>query len=100
MNDVTRRNLLRAGAGTAVAVPASILSSKVASAADAAGVPLDLDTDRPVLFCVHDAAAGEVSILHGTAEVIVRDKRLAARLLRAAAAVSSADVVSATADVV
>ena len=38
------------------------------------------------MFCVHDAARGEVSILHGTAEVVVNDRRLVARIMRAARA--------------
>jgi len=38
----------------------------------------------PVMFCVHDAQRGEVSILHGTDEVIVRDRQLVARILTAA----------------
>jgi hypothetical protein len=40
--------------------------------------------DEPVMFCIHDAQAGEVSILHGTTEVIVRDRQLVSRILTAA----------------
>ena len=40
--------------------------------------------DEPVMFCVHDAQRGEVSILHGSNEVIVRDRQLVARILTAA----------------
>jgi HD-like signal output (HDOD) protein len=36
------------------------------------------------MFCIHDAQRGEVSILHGANEVIVRDRQLVARILTAA----------------
>ena len=31
------------------------------------------------MFCVHDAKLGEVSILHGTDEVVVKDPQLVRR---------------------
>jgi hypothetical protein len=40
---------------------------------------------EPVMFCVHDAKLGEVSILHGTNEVVVKDPQLVRRVLSAAA---------------
>jgi hypothetical protein len=42
-------------------------------------------THEPVMFCVHDAKLGEVSILHGTNEVVVKDPQLVRRVLSAAA---------------
>ena len=42
-------------------------------------------THEPVMFCVHDAKLGEVSILHGTNEVVVKDPELVRRVLTAAA---------------
>ena len=95
MKDWSRRNLLRATAGAAVgaavAVPMTALSGSAMAAerfepaeftespggADGAGV-------GPVMFCVHDAQRGEVSILHGTNEVIVTDRQLVTRILQAA----------------
>jgi hypothetical protein len=104
MSGMSRRDLLRASAGAAaVAVPMSVLSSQeagasralqgaqdskaahVAAAAAAApesAVPHELR--GPVMFSVRDARAGEVSILHGDAEVIVHDRQLVDRILRAA----------------
>lgn len=38
----------------------------------------------PVMFCIHDAKLGEVSILHGTDEVVVKDPQLVRRILNAA----------------
>jgi hypothetical protein len=43
----------------------------------------------PVMFCIHDAQRGEVSILHGTDEVIVHDRQLVARILQVAGASSA-----------
>jgi hypothetical protein len=37
-----------------------------------------------VIFSVRDAARGEVAIYHGTAEVVVNDHALVARIVRAA----------------
>lgn len=98
MKDWSRRNLLRATAGAAVgaavAVPMTALSGTASAAeppepsefsglsgggggADGAGI-------GPVMFCVHDAQRSEVSILHGTDEVIVTDRQLVTRILQAA----------------
>jgi hypothetical protein len=104
MSGMSRRDLLRASAGAAaVAVPMSVLSSRgagasqapeSAGAATAAGVAsaaatgssdvASYDVRGPVIFSVRDARAGEVSILHGDAEVIVRDRQLVDRIMRAA----------------
>ena len=103
MSGMSRRDLLRASAGAAaVAVPMSVLSSRggrrqlpppppprppgVADAATAdAASSADLAAlSGPVMFCVRDARAGEVSILHGDAEVIVRDRQLVERIMHAA----------------
>ena len=104
MSGMSRRDLLRASAGAAaVAVPMSVLSSRgVAGASVAAGpaaattravdaaganAPSSVDLSAlsgPVMFCVRDARDGEVSILHGDAEVIVRDRQLVDRILHAA----------------
>lgn len=90
MNHLSRRDLLKASAGAAaVAVPMVALSGAPANASAIDVDDVDLDdaapTGRePVMFCVHDAAQGEVSILHGTSEVIVQDRRLVARIMKAA----------------
>ena len=41
------------------------------------------------MFHVRDAAAGEVAILQGPNEVVVQDKQLVARVMRAANAVQA-----------
>jgi hypothetical protein len=80
--------MLRATAGAAIAVPmAALVSAPAAAAATSAGNSESLPSvtvEGPVMFCVHDAQRGEVSILHGTTEVIVTDRQLVARILSAA----------------
>ena len=104
MSGMSRRDLLRASAGAAaIAVPMSVLSKgagapvAAASTTTSAGVAAAIDgaadaassvdlaaVSGPVMFCVRDAHVGEVSILHGDAEVIVRDRQLVERILHAA----------------
>ena len=100
MSGMSRRDLLRASAtAAAVAVPMSALGSQVAGAATvaergpgtadaaahgASAVTTTADLVGPVMFSVLDADRGEVSILHGTSEVIVRDRQLVERIMRAA----------------
>lgn len=89
MNELSRRTLLRASAGAAaVAVPMAALSGSPAFAATDAD-DADLDSGQslgsaPVMFCIHDADRGEVSVLHGESEVIVQDRRLVAKIMKAA----------------
>ena len=89
MKDLSRRDLLRASAGAAiVAVPMVALAGTSANAATT-DVDDDLDSgaltaEGPVMFCVRDAASGEVTILHGTSEVVVTDRRLVAQIMKAA----------------
>lgn len=104
MTTLSRRTILQAGVGAAVAVPMTVLATRTASATtSAAAVPSSagisagsVSAAEQVIFCVHDAAAGEVSVLHGTNEVIVRDTGLVSRILAAVAAVPSSRVVAAT----
>jgi hypothetical protein len=91
MSGMSRRELLRASAGAAaVAVPMSVLAGHVADAgtvestAEPSLDATEMASSGPVMFHVLDAAAGEVSILHGESEVVVHDRALVARILRAA----------------
>jgi hypothetical protein len=84
---LTRRDVLRASAGAAAAVPIAALGVDAAEAAPVPehrdGAVLDRAGHRPVMFAIHDPKRGQVSILRGTKEVVVKDRRLVARLLRA-----------------
>ena len=91
MSGMSRRDLLRATAGAAaVAVPMSALSAGGIAAAGGyvdrlADHPAPTDAGAgPVVFSIKNPAKGEVSVLQGTSEVIVRDRQLVARILRAA----------------
>ena len=100
MSGMSRRDLLRASAGAAaVAVPMSALTgggfAAASSAPEAGGAAtglehasssddVQLDLNGPVMFCVRDVQSGEVSILHGMQEVIVKDRQLVNRIVRAA----------------
>ena len=96
MSRWTRRDLLRTtAASAAVAVPAVGLRGSIASSASRS--PHESDRRRrsttfdaadvtaagPLMVCVHDAEGGDVSILHGTEEIVVNDRRLVAKIVRA-----------------
>ena len=53
-------------------------------AADGFDAEFVIGRHEPVMFCVHDAKLGEVSILHGTDEVVVKDPALVRRIMHAA----------------
>jgi hypothetical protein len=93
MSRWTRRDLLRTSAASAaVAVPAVALRGNIAGASrsphGADDVPAAFDAAEvtaagPLMVCVHDAEGGAVSILHGTEEIVVNDRRLVSRIVRA-----------------
>jgi hypothetical protein len=86
---LTRRDVLRASAGAAAAVPVAALGVNAAGAAPATEheelAALDRAGHQPVVFFIHDVKRGEVSILRGKNEVVITDRRLVGRLLRATA---------------
>ena len=90
MSRWTRRDLLRAtAASAAVAVPAAGLGGSSAFASRSPGDTADDEPEAfdaaevtaagPLMVCVHDADGGDVSILHGTEEIVVSDRRLVAK---------------------
>jgi hypothetical protein len=92
MSELSRRNLLRVTGAAAVAVPITALASPADARTSHADVPARRATPEevkafgsgPVMFAVHDVARGEVSILHGQHEVVVRDRDLVNRIVKAA----------------
>jgi len=88
MKKMSRRDVLSASAGAMVAVPMAALLEPGSAAAHAAASDahdrLSVTDGQPVMFCVHNAKSGEVSILHGDEEVIIHDRRLVSRILQAA----------------
>ena len=96
MPDLSRRTLLRASAGVAaIAVPMSALAACSPDSAPSSAEPelkpeeLEAFGADTVVFHVRDASKGEVSILQGSNEVVVNDKQLVARVMRAANAVQA-----------
>ena len=67
----TRRAFVKRSAGAAVG--ATMIGALIASDADAT-------TNEPVVAYVHD---GQISIMTGEREVTVRDRKLAAQIIRA-----------------
>lgn len=74
--------------GFAAATGASQAGGAAAAGHDAAESVDDVQFDvrGPVIFSVRDVQSGEVSILHGMQEVIVTDRQLVNRIIRAAQA--------------
>ncbi len=77
------RNAAAAAATKSSGVTPDSVGGAVA-AADTFDANFVVDTHEPVMFCVHDAKLGEVSILHGTDEVVVKDPQLVRRIMHAA----------------
>jgi hypothetical protein len=88
MAKLTRRDLIKqtsAGAaalGALAAVP-GLVGAQGAPEAQAAGLAV-ADRSGPLVAYLRDVAVGEIGLLVGTREIIVRDRELAQRLLRAA----------------
>ncbi len=88
MSQWSRRDVLRASGVTAAAVPMAALVTPSANAAPAptpaaSREELNAFGSSQVMFAIHDARRGEVSILHGEHEVVVRDPQLVARIVKA-----------------
>jgi alpha-D-ribose 1-methylphosphonate 5-triphosphate synthase subunit PhnH len=86
MSDLTRRKFLAktsvAVAGAAAVVPGLTAAMKLGTEPGAPGT--QPDTSESLVIHVRDAASGEMSMLVGADQVIVRDQALALRLYAAA----------------
>ncbi len=86
---VTRRSLLgAAGAGAAGIAAASFMGAALPAAAstraaEPRGAAAEAGESEPVVVHVRDAATGEMDVFRGTTHTRVRDRELAARLVRA-----------------
>ena len=79
MRDLTRRGFVTRSAGAVAGLTA--IGALAAQQADA-----DVATgSEPVVAYVSDPGKGEISLMHGDREVTVRDRELAARIVRAGA---------------
>lgn len=87
----TRRSMITGSAGvattiavTALAPAAAVAASQSETAAVAVPKPLTPIEGNPVVAYVHNAARGEVTVIHGEVERTYRDRALVSRLLAAA----------------
>jgi hypothetical protein len=79
VNDLTRRGFVNKSAGAAAGLTA--IGAIVAEQADADSGTAGSD---PVVAYVSDPSSGEISVMAGDREVVVRDRKLAAQIARAA----------------
>jgi hypothetical protein len=89
-----RSSVIAAAAGAVSAVPgvAGLLGTVESDAPALPGAAAEVDgvtagaadATGPIVAHVRDLSTGEIGILNGTREVILRDPQLVARLLRAA----------------
>ena len=79
MSDSTRRGFVKnsAAAAAGMTVVGALLTDEAKAAVAA--------HNGPVVAYIHDARTGEISLLAGEHEVLVRDRKLAARIADAAA---------------
>ena len=97
-NGLSRRDILKAAgalsAGAAVGVPALVFLGGVTGGGDhhttvtggngaASAQPSATGSSQPLVAFVRDASRGEVSIMYGTQEVVLKDPQLVARLMGA-----------------
>jgi len=86
MKSVSRRSFLKT-AGVAAGAAAISATPAVAAASEPDAVETTPTTRlprEPVIAIVRDAGLGEVTVLAGTSERTVKDRQLAARILKAA----------------
>jgi len=82
MSDTTRRGFVKNSAATAAGMTLiGALVAEQAETADAAAPPAH---DGPVVAYLRDARSGEVTVLVNEREITVHDRKLAARIARAA----------------
>ncbi len=80
MGEITRLGFIKSSAGAAAGM--TVVGSIVATKAEAKDAPAG---SEPVVAYVRDPASGEISLMTGDREVVVHDRKLAARLSAAAA---------------
>jgi hypothetical protein len=82
MGEVTRRRFL---ANTSLGIGVAVTGLAAVSALEGAqrGVATPASLPEPVILHVRDVTKGEVMILAGTTEVLVRDRELVSRLVSA-----------------
>jgi hypothetical protein len=78
VTDLTRRGFVRSSAGAAAGMTAIAALTEQSARAD------DVARSGPIVAYVSDPVRGEISVMDGDREVVVRDRKLAASIVRAA----------------
>jgi hypothetical protein len=85
MSDLSRRKFLARGSVAVAAAVAAVPGlAAIKAAGQSAAINQPADTSEPLVVHVRDAASGEISMLVGAEQVVVRDQDLAVRLYAAA----------------
>lgn len=87
MTKLTRRSFLKqtsVSAATLGLLPAIPALAAISHPPEAAAQELSALSAVPMVVHVSDAATGEVTLLVGAREIVFRDRRLVARLIKAA----------------
>ena len=79
MTDLTRRGFVKSSAGAAAGMTAIAALTEQSAQADA-----EVARSGPIVAYVSDPRRGEISVMAGDREVTVRDRKLAASIVRAA----------------
>lgn len=79
MTEITRLGFIKSSVGAAAGL--TVVGALTAARADADERPVG---SEPVVAYVKNPASGEISVMVGEREVIVHDRKLAARISRAA----------------
>jgi hypothetical protein len=81
MSDLTRRGFVKNSAAATAGM--TVIGALIAEQAEAHSAAHGPHGAHPVVAYVRDPAKGEISVMAGDREVKVRDRQLAARLVRA-----------------
>jgi len=89
MAELTRRGFIKKSSAGAAALGAVAMATQLASAAPKSGDALTAGRSAvalkgPLVADVRNAATGEIAILYGTKEIILHDRELVAKLVKAA----------------
>jgi hypothetical protein len=88
MDPVTRRRFIVAGSAGAIGIAGvaavGVGPGSLAAAGERELTPAELEAAGPLMLHLRDAATGEIEVLVGEKSIVLTDKSLVAKLLRAA----------------
>lgn len=84
MSDLTRRGFVKTSAGTAAGLATVGVLGVSASADASTGHEAEETGSKPVVAYVKDPRKGEIAVMSGDREVVIRDRKLASQISRAA----------------